>query len=387
MIIAWKKYKVWIVSIALVLCIVFAGMLGYMVWVNANQSNDAVLADAQSLRDENEVNFIWKTLVLNGIVVDKPTLLSTKQAKLNEISKTNTIIIQKLAHTLNKYAALFGAEWYTTKSTIYTRFVTASYQEKILLSSSLTTYTKELKQDIITRLKERNNLVQIDFETFDKYILVIDSRYVEYVSKFFDEDSTTKSVYYSPLFDTIIAELSQARGYTLKKTVPSKDLVTAKDGWALRQGVREQFDLMQKEAQKSNINFDLISTYRSVEEQKELFDQELVSYGINLNRLSDEVYVNSTTTRDLIQKALNRVAPPGYSKHHTGVTFDLVSSEARDFGNTQAYLWLSQDNYYNAKKFGFLPSYPQLEEIAKYGPNPEAWEYFYVGKDGVIDYQ
>ena len=37
------------------------------------------------------------------------------------------------------------------------------------------------------------------------------------------------------------------------------------------------------------------------------------------------------------------------------------------------------DNFYNAKRFGFIPSYP--DDLNAQGPNPEPWEFVWVGVD------
>jgi D-alanyl-D-alanine carboxypeptidase len=72
-------------------------------------------------------------------------------------------------------------------------------------------------------------------------------------------------------------------------------------------------------------------------------------------------------------------APPGYSKHHTGYVIDLAlpGQDHNAFGRSAAYQWLIADNYLVLKSFGFVPSYP--EEGPPQGPNPEAWEYAFVG--------
>ena len=52
-------------------------------------------------------------------------------------------------------------------------------------------------------------------------------------------------------------------------------------------------------------------------------------------------------------------APPGYSEHHSGRAVDVTTNEGAaalepEFGNTQAFRWLSK----NAGRFGFVLSYP-----------------------------
>ena len=49
------------------------------------------------------------------------------------------------------------------------------------------------------------------------------------------------------------------------------------------------------------------------------------------------------------------------------------------FGSTPAFAWIAANNYENAKRFGFVPSYPP--DATSQGPNPEPWEYVFVGDD------
>ena len=61
-----------------------------------------------------------------------------------------------------------------------------------------------------------------------------------------------------------------------------------------------------------------------------------------------------------ILAVLDSHAPPGFSKHQTGNAMDIgVPNVALvDFDSTEAFQWLSQDNFANARRFGFVPSYP-----------------------------
>jgi len=78
---------------------------------------------------------------------------------------------------------------------------------------------------------------------------------------------------------------------------------------------------------------------------------------------------------------------PGYSKHHTGYTVDLGCREngilkkysgPKGFATSKCFVWLKKNNYHNAKRFGFIPSYPKGPK--KQGPNPESWEYVWMGR-------
>jgi LAS superfamily LD-carboxypeptidase LdcB len=78
-------------------------------------------------------------------------------------------------------------------------------------------------------------------------------------------------------------------------------------------------------------------------------------------------------------------AVPGYSRHHTGYTVDIAceNQTTLSFIYTVCFKWLSQNNYERTKKFGWIPSYP--EEAVLQGPEPESWEYVWVGIDAVTE--
>ncbi len=86
---------------------------------------------------------------------------------------------------------------------------------------------------------------------------------------------------------------------------------------------------------------------------------------------------------DKIREILKTTAPPGYSRHHSGYTVDLAcdSDPGVLFENSKCFEWISRDNYINIKKFGWIPSYP--EGIKNQGPEPESWEYVWVGLSAV----
>ena len=87
-----------------------------------------------------------------------------------------------------------------------------------------------------------------------------------------------------------------------------------------------------------------------------------------------------------IDRRLRTAAAPGYSKHHTGYTIDVTQSgyAFTSFKKSPAYVWLTANNYANAKRFGWIPSYPP--GAASQGPQPEAWEFTYVGLDNIHCY-
>ncbi len=90
------------------------------------------------------------------------------------------------------------------------------------------------------------------------------------------------------------------------------------------------------------------------------------------------------TSDAALDRTLRTVAPPGYSKHHTGYTIDIRSSTASgfDFRNSAAYEWLAAEDFANAKAHGWIPSYPEGATLV--GPVPEPWEFVWVGADNII---
>ena len=89
-------------------------------------------------------------------------------------------------------------------------------------------------------------------------------------------------------------------------------------------------------------------------------------------------------TDEKIYFELRVVAPPGYSRHQTGYAIDLASGSYghNEFEHSEAYAWLTADNFYQAKRHGFVPSYPA--GVENQGPDPEAWEFIYVGVDYLV---
>ncbi len=180
------------------------------------------------------------------------------------------------------------------------------------------------------------------------------------------------------VIDDYIIDKATERGY-LKQSVLSQDEVERLTEDGLVAEVSESWLAMQKQAKNENIELGLTSTYRSVEDQKKIFMDRLESA---FNQKFDQVFsIENLLAVDygsLIIQILEFTAPPGYSRHHSGYTIDLFGSTPI-FANSPGYTWISANNYANAKKFGFVPSYP--EGVKNQGPEPEPWEYIWVGTD------
>jgi D-alanyl-D-alanine carboxypeptidase len=163
-----------------------------------------------------------------------------------------------------------------------------------------------------------------------------------------------------PDFDEELRARAEARGYT-RRPIPAGPLVEV-DGQLLQPPVVEAWRGLKEAAADAGYRIRIVSGYRSEAAQVSTFLS-----GVDGSSL--EAY----------EERMAWSAPPGYSKHHTGYVIDLAlpGQSHNDFSRSGAYRWLVADNYLVLKSFGFLPSYPP--NGPPQGPNPEAWEYAYVG--------
>lgn len=162
--------------------------------------------------------------------------------------------------------------------------------------------------------------------------------------------------------DERIWEIAFARGYVLRP-VASGDLATA-DGVPMQPQAAAAWAKLKTAARDAGMPFIVSSAYRSPATQRTQF----------LSKLEG-------TSDDAINDTLVWYSVPGTSKHHGGYALDFRYSNGTfgDFRNTPDYEWLSRDNFYNAKRFGFIPSYP--DDVSAQGPNPEPWEFVWIGVD------
>jgi D-alanyl-D-alanine carboxypeptidase len=124
------------------------------------------------------------------------------------------------------------------------------------------------------------------------------------------------------------------------------------------------WEQLRQAARAAGHPFIVSSAYRSADSQRTQF----------LSKLRGN-------TDEAIDAALTWYSIPGTSKHHGGYALDFRYGNGTfgDFRDTPDYAWLAADNFANAKRFGFIPSYP--DDVSAQGPNPEPWEFVWVGVD------
>ena len=113
----------------------------------------------------------------------------------------------------------------------------------------------------------------------------------------------------------------------------------------------------------------ICSSYRSVEKQQSLYDNQV------------NKYLAKGYTQDQAEKeAAKWVAIPGTSEHQTGLAVDIVALDYQlldeNQENTAEQQWLMENSYL----YGWILRYP-TEKSDLTGISYEPWHYRYVGKD------
>lgn len=167
--------------------------------------------------------------------------------------------------------------------------------------------------------------------------------------------------------DARIRSIAVGRGYQLRSQHTGTLITVA--GVPIDERAAGPFRALIAEAQRHGFYLGARFGYRSVESQRTSLLRRIAGYST-----SDIIAGDADGA---INAALMSVAAPGYSKHQSGFALDLRAAGDVAFGSSAVGRWLAADNYAVAKRFGFIPSYPP--GAGAQGPEPEPWEYIYVG--------
>ncbi|MBN1412844.1 MAG: M15 family metallopeptidase [Spirochaetales bacterium] len=186
-----------------------------------------------------------------------------------------------------------------------------------------------------------------------------------------------------PEADKRIVGIATERGYRLRAEA-DESLLTGEGKYTLHEAALQAWESMKAAALKDGISLELVSCYRSVDRQRVIF----LGY---LKRGAGKLLGREYILKDFLNGRLDGVIDdilkessiPGFSRHHTGYTMDITDGDLKKdftfFRESKGYEWISAYNYYHAKRFGFIPSYP--EGATSQGPDPEAWEFTWVGPE------
>jgi len=186
--------------------------------------------------------------------------------------------------------------------------------------------------------------------------------------------------------DDRIVDLALRRGYRLRRQ--AEEIALIHDGrFALQGQAMSAWRDLQSAAREEGVRLELVSTYRSADRQRQIFLNELRNAGLHsTGREYTAGEIASGEADESIDRVLRYSSIPGFSKHHSGYTIDIADPSKghafTEFEQTRGFAWISAHNYLNAKRFGFIPSYPA--GAGRQGPEPEPWEYVWVGRQRLL---
>ncbi|MEX0748938.1 MAG: D-alanyl-D-alanine carboxypeptidase family protein [Candidatus Saccharimonadales bacterium] len=179
--------------------------------------------------------------------------------------------------------------------------------------------------------------------------------------------------------DTRIQQLAERRGYRLQP-VAEGELVEY-EGVELQPVVIPAWKELRAIAEAEGLRLGLAAGYSSIETERQLFLAELEARAEALiGRSYTSAQIASGTADVIINDILRSQPAPGYSKHHAGYAIDIsdlsLEGSELNFRDGPVYAWLAADAYANARRFGFLPSYPAggpSQELDRGEPNEFIW--------------
>ncbi|MCA9351961.1 M15 family metallopeptidase [Patescibacteria group bacterium] len=175
--------------------------------------------------------------------------------------------------------------------------------------------------------------------------------------------------------DTYLVTKAESRGYQQRGFGDEVDMVVF-ENVQTRPEVRDAYVSLRNAMSKDGLRLHFVSGYRSSGVQRYIVTNKLDP--INLDLVTMGVYDAQ------IDEVLSRSALPGYSKHHSGYAVDFGCGNdylVYSFADTDCYAWMSNNNFENTKKYGFIPSYPN--GVTSQGPDPEPWEFVWVGSENL----
>lgn len=144
-----------------------------------------------------------------------------------------------------------------------------------------------------------------------------------------------------------------------------KSLVSIAPGLLLKADAASSLNQMQREAAEEGVSIAVISAFRPVTVQKQLFFE-----------------VKSDRNQSAIERA-HVSAPPGYSEHSTGYAVDLGDQSDpsthlnHDFVYTKTYQWLKT----HARRYQFVLSFPEKNVQ---GVSFEPWHWRFEGSTDAL---
>ena len=227
--------------------------------------------------------------------------------------------------------------------------------------------------EAVTRFTKREKVRYLEeFFSVDYAKLDLYDRYVKYSDDTGeDEDITVLFVNLdmdledytdSKVVDKFSVDMLVNKHHHLDEAFVPDDLVFIDKDYASSEDLQcshiayNAFKKMSEAASREGLQIIINSAYRSYQDQVDLVNTYLNSYG--------QSYVDKY------------VAKPGYSEHQTGLAFDIGSGSVSVFANSKEYQWMQE----HAHEYGFIYRFTKGFEYIT-GFRSEPWHYRYVGVD------
>lgn len=163
------------------------------------------------------------------------------------------------------------------------------------------------------------------------------------------------------------------QGIDFNEIIGKKQPALVGEGYRLRESGSKAFEQMKAEAAKAGFNIYVVSSYRSFEDQKRIWNNKYT-------RFTNE----GSTPTEAIARIIEYSTIPGTSRHHWGTDIDIVDGNedvsgdrllpglfkpGKPYGKMKE--WLNQ----NAGKYGFKEVYTDLP--GRKGFKYEPWHFSY----------
>ena len=163
--------------------------------------------------------------------------------------------------------------------------------------------------------------------------------------------------------------------YSIEELMGKADINLFGEGINLRQEAHDAFLKMKKAAYSAGFDVKMISSYRSFEKQKAIFERKFINY----------TEIDNIEPLDAIDKIIEYSTIPGTSRHHWGTDIDIIDGYPRVSGDVLVpekfeaggpfenfKKWLDK----NANSFGFYLVY--TDDFFRKGFKYEPWHYSYA---------
>ena len=153
-------------------------------------------------------------------------------------------------------------------------------------------------------------------------------------------------------------------------------LASLPNGYLIDKRIESHYEDFAKAAQSAGFPLVMVSAYRSVAAQQQVFTQ-------NVQEVMSSQHVSEEEATAITKQT---ITVPGHSEHHTGLAVDVVDENwynnypsqllEASYGDQPGAKWIAE----NAPKYGFIIRYPKdRQDITKITCEP--WHLRYVGEE------